>query len=140
MQKPAPDQRRAFIHTAFDTRQPTQCSRPLLPGRGVQGERGEGSGASRVSQSLTSRLCICKSGREGLGTANPAKDGMAQSTPAPEQSLEGSHEVGGGVRRQGGGFGFSPSCPFKKPIGDKGVGPSVDSGPWGVHRSSQGQA
>lgn len=88
---------RFIHHGAFGTRQPTQCSGPLLPRRGVQGERGEGSGEGRVSQSLTSRSRICKEG-QGLRRAHAGTrgqgHGLACRALAPEQSLEGSQGWG----------------------------------------------
>lgn len=120
MQKPAPDQRRAFIHITGPSTLPADPMLRPLPGRGVQGERGEGSGEERVSQSLTSRSASARRGREGLRRApcrNPgAKDMGWHGHLPPEQSLEGSHEVGGGGEgTPGRRIWIFTSCPFGSP-------------------------
>ena len=45
VQKPTPNQRRTFVHITGPQQSPADLTlRPLLPGRGVQGEGGEGTG------------------------------------------------------------------------------------------------
>ena len=45
VQKPTPNQRRAFVHITGPQQPPADLTLwPLLPGRGVQGEGGEGTG------------------------------------------------------------------------------------------------